>query len=646
MTCCRRHTRRVAPVEHLTDLAQTHVGDDTLLDLQSANKKICTEAEPHLFFRNERRIFRITSSRLSAVIACIFFCVASTPSQAAYRVEIITSQPLKDLLSEHLDLARYQDREDLVEDQLNFMLATAPDQVARLAATEGYFSTKTAVSRQQESGATFIRLTVDAGTRTSISTVDIAVAGVAATHSPAQAEWVRRRWRLRPGEPFRQQDWAEEKQNGLQILQRRRYPAARIAESEARIYADEYEAALSVKYDSGPVFTIGEPDISGNSRYPASIVRNLNPLHLGEEYSAERLFEFQRQLLRTPYFSNAVVDIEKDPARATLAPIKVHLTEFPIQHLRGGIGYTSDTGAHLDGLYSHNDIFRRAWVLDAQARLEQERQFGAVGLSMPPGESGFIHKVHGSAERTTLEGIDLRSRRLGVRRERATDKTDTAYSIEYYRDRLARLSGARLPPDTVVQPGTHQALVAGIDKTRRQVDNLAFPRRGRIVSIQAGVALKGLLTDQTFLRLYGRLHQYLPVGRRDLVILRTELGAVVTKGGNADIPASLLFRAGGTESVRGYGFQSIGNELDGTIYPARFLATGGVEYQHWRSRKWGGAVFYDLGMAADRWQGKSLFHAVGFGVRWRTPVGRVSADLAYGFQANKFRPHLSLGVAF
>ncbi len=588
----------------------------------------------------------VSRFRIPLLLVCFMFCFASPPAHAAYQVELTAPAPLNDLLTEHLDLLRYRDREDIDVDQLNFMIATVADQVARLASTEGYFSPRTVVKVDRESGATTVRLTVDAGPRTKVSKVNIAVSGAAEKHSPAQVDQLLQSWTLTAGEPFRQPDWADAKQAGLHILQRNRYPTARIRDSEARVYADEQETELIVNYDSGPLFTVGEPKISGASRYPESIIRNVNPLRTGEEYSSDRLLEFQRQILRTPYFSNAVVDIDRKAAHAERAPVNVQVTEYPAQRVRAGAGYTTDTGAHLDGRYSHNNLFGRAWVLNAQTRLEQERQFGALELAMPPVSGGFVHSMHGSVERTTLEGVELHSRRIGARRARATEKRDTAYTIDHYRDRLEQLSGATLPPDIVVQPGTHQALVAGIDRTRRQVDNLVFPRKGRVVSVQAGVALKGLLSDQTFFRIYGHAREYLPIGRRDLVILHVELGAVVTKGGNAAIPASLLFRAGGTDSVRGYDFQSIGNKRNGTVYPTRFLATGSIEYQHWISERWGGAVFYDVGMATDSWNGESLFHAVGVGARWRSPVGSVRADLAYGFQGNRLRPHLSLGAAF
>jgi translocation and assembly module TamA len=155
-----------------------------------------------------------------------------------------------------------------------------------------------------------------------------------------------------------------------------------------------------------------------------------------------------------------------------------------------------------------------------------------------------------------------------------------------------------------------------------------------------------VLTDQTFIRGYARGQQYLPIGKDDIVVIRAELGGVFTSGSSSGVPASLLFRAGGSNSVRGYGFQSIGNNVDGSILPTKYLVTGATEYQHWFSHNWGAAAFFDIGTATDTWGEKVFYPGVGLGVRWRSPVGPVNVDLAYGIRNRSVRPYLTLGIAF
>jgi len=141
---------------------------------------------------------------------------------------------------------------------------------------------------------------------------------------------------------------------------------------------------------------------------------------------------------------------------------------------------------------------------------------GGSTLTPAPAPGATVDSLHSSFERTALEGIDLRSQRLGLRRSSTTDLRETVYALDLYRDRLAQLNDATPPPDTLVQPGSHQALVASVSQSWRQLDNPVFPRKGRMVSVQAGVAIKGLLTDQSFVRLDGQLREYLTVLRTAL----------------------------------------------------------------------------------------------------------------------------------
>lgn len=594
------------------------------------------------------KCFRMSPSWLKPSAYGMVFgllCLSAINANATYRVAIEAPAELKALLEQHLDLSRYKDRQDLSEDQLKFLIDTVDEQVTQLTSTEGYFSPKTTVTVEPGEIKT-IHLKIDPQQRTMVSAATINVIGSAATEVPERVSQIQHNWSLPAGQPFRQADWATAKENGLQVLLKKRYPAARIARSEARVTPEDNDAELSVQYDSGPGFTLGALHITGTKRFPASIIENVNPLQVGEEYSVDRLLLLQRQIQNTPYFGNVIVSIDDDPAHAQETPVNVQVTEFRTQRLRAGLGYASDTGAQVQGRYTNYNVFGKAWVFDAQTKIEQRRQYGSLDLSMPPDTRSFINGVNGSYDRTTLQGVDLRSMKIGLKRARSLENYDTALTLDYYRDRLQQIDGATLPPNTVVRPGEHQALVPGFAWVRRAVDDPIFPRSGHIFSIQTGFALKGLLTDQTFFRADGRYKHYFPVAKRDVVILRTELGGVFTAGSSASVPASLLFRAGGNESVRGYSYDSIGNSQNGTVYPTKYMVTGSAEYQHWLTQQWGGAVFYDVGSATDSWANRSTKVGTGVGVRYRSPVGTVNLDLAYGVQAKQFRPHISLGIAF
>ena len=152
-----------------------------------------------------------------------------------------------------------------------------------------------------------------------------------------------------------------------------------------------------------------------------------------------------------------------------------------------------------------------------------------------------------------------------------------------------------------------------------------------------------LLSDQNFLRLYGRWQQYFPIGQRDTLSLRAEGGQTFADS-RLHIPQDYLFRTGGTSSVRGYAYQSLGVREGSATVGGRYLAAGSAEYTHWLNEQWGMATFIDAGQATDDWQRVQFAVGYGLGARWRSPAGPIGADLAWGQRTGELHLHFSLAI--
>ena len=123
-----------------------------------------------------------------------------------------------------------------------------------------------------------------------------------------------------------------------------------------------------------------------------------------------------------------------------------------------------------------------------------------------------------------------------------------------------------------------------------------------------------------------------------------------------DLAPSLNFFAGGSQSIRGYGYQSIGNELDvqGEDGTVRRLVVGGerlltasAEYQYSFSQSWRGALFVDAGDAFDEGE-FNLNVGAGFGVHYVTQIGAIRLELANPVTDDNpsWRVHLAVGAEF
>ena len=128
-------------------------------------------------------------------------------------------------------------------------------------------------------------------------------------------------------------------------------------------------------------------------------------------------------------------------------------------------------------------------------------------------------------------------------------------------------------------------------------------------------------------------------------------GAVIARE-DVSIPVTQLFLTGGDTTVRGYSYQSIGARTDnGLVTGGRYMASGSVEWQRpitvrGNTSDWESTLFLDAGTVTDNTDALTVRAGVGTGIRWRSPVGPVQADLAYGIQSKSLRLHLRLGFTF
>ena len=114
------------------------------------------------------------------------------------------------------------------------------------------------------------------------------------------------------------------------------------------------------------------------------------------------------------------------------------------------------------------------------------------------------------------------------------------------------------------------------------------------------------------------------------ILVRAALGAIATHSYDL-FPPSLRFYAGGDQSLRGSGYKEIGDYVDDLNLGGRYLAVGSVEYEYWILPEWAIAGFVDAGDAFD--QDPNLNIGAGLGARWRSPIGPVRIDVAYGFDS-------------
>ncbi len=569
----------------------------------------------------------------------LFLAAFAAMPAHALTVAVQAPDELKALLEQHLETARAARLGDTPDAGEIARLRRLSEQTARdLLATEGYFSPRVDSTLEPLGDDWRVTYRVDPGTRTTVRSVKFVFAGEVQAREQAAAVRgrIERGFALQQGMPFRQVDWDAAKRAVLQPLLLMRYPAARLVASEARIDPDAHAADLTLTVDSGPAFFYGEPVIRGSERYPESIVRHLNPAKAGKPYRQQDLLDYQMALEASGYYAQATVRIEPDPAQAAAVPVQVEVVERPEKRLSVGVGVSTDTGARVQAAWLHRDILDSGMRLKLETKLETKKQTGLAELAWPRNAKGYENSLGAQLKHEDIEGQETQSLLVAAKRSRIRGQIETTLALQYQTEE-----------QTVgdVVSARNQALSANYSWTQRAIGRAFYPRRGYVLTLQGGGAAAALLSDTSFIRLYGRHTHFFPAGDNGRLVLRGEVGSVLadTRDG---IPTDFLFRAGGDNSVRGYAYQSLGRTLSGGVASVRYLATGSVEYNHFFNRDWGMALFVDAGDAADSPGALSPVFGVGVGARYRSPVGPINLDLAYGEATDEFRLHFSLGVTF
>ncbi len=595
---------------------------------------------------------------LALIATCVGLLLAAPALAANYRLDIEAPEELVEALRTRTLLGRWIDEAGFEAGQLPLFIERGREEALAIAQAAGYFSATAEVSLEStEAGATpRVRIVVDAGARTTVSRFDFTLDG------PPEAQAMRarllQRWPLPEGSFFLSSRWQEGKRLLLDVMQQHGFVRARIVDSRAEVDAATTAARLSLHVESGPRLTFGALTIKGLQRYPLSIVAALQPwqastpgadgqpAQAGDPYSFEDLLTFQARLRASGYFDAVDVlpdlaAVEADPARNTV-PVTVEVSERKVHQAMFGIGYSSDEGARGLLGYQQRNLLGRGWQLDSGVLLQSVRRRVFASVRTPQSASGHYYQAGARVERFDVQGELTRKQTLFLGQGKERGDATHFISLQYQRE------ASELPLALDVERA--RALTLGYAWTRRRFDSQIDPRSGYSISAQVSGASRALASDRSFARFYARTMRFWPIPLRSslgngILIGLLEFGQVVA-GGRDGIPSENLFRTGGTQSLRGYGYLSIGVPDQGAIVGGRVLAVASLEYQHPVAPNWFAATFVDVGDATDRWADYKVMRGYGIGARWHSPIGPISLDLAYGEAVRRWRAHLAVGYAF
>ncbi len=414
---------------------------------------------------------------------------------------------------------------------------------------------------------------------------------------------------LQAGQILNMPAYNRAKQRIFNVAEAQGFMSAQLAQHEIKIDLKKYTATVILQLATGPRFYFGEVTFSANP-FAESFLRRFMPFKAGEPYSAKKLLTFQDNLVNSNYFHLVSVQAQHEQTENYYVPTQVNLKPRKPQQYTLGLGYGTDTGARATLGWDWRRVTATGQRFSTLMRLSQVQSSWQAIYSIP-GKNPVTdqYNLTTSILRTAINQGQSFTEQFGAADIKASGDWKRTYGLNYLFEHFQFT-------DQTTQHAN--LLIPGITWTYLKADNELYPHQGQQFSFSVQGAKETLVSSTSFVQTEIKEKYITSPTNNSRIILRGNLGYTSVHDFNG-FPLSMRFYAGGTQSVRGYKYQSLG--------PGRYLAVGSVEYQHKIKGNWNAAVFYDAGNATNHTTAR-LMRAAGAGIVWKSPVGPMELVVA------------------
>ena len=407
------------------------------------------------------------------------------------------------------------------------------------------------------------------------------------------------------------------------------YAKAEIASQDITARHQDRTMSAAITLDPGPFLRFGKLNIAGKSAVREKRIREIMGWSEGEVFNPDTMEDVETRLRRSGAFAAAQLTEAETPNPDDTLDVTAAISDQLPRRYSFGAEFSTLDGFSVSALWMHRNIFGGAERLTIEGEIS-----GAGGetggsdyhLSALLARPATFHSDLDAYVLTELEQIDdpnLFSRKIRVE----------AGATYYARDELELTLGVGFDrAKTRDDLGERDYTIFTIPMTA------TYDRRDDPVNAMSGYYIKAGLNP--FLSLNGTengvvttldMRTYRQVGQRVTLALRGVVGSVA----GPDItlaPADFLFFSGGSDTVRGQDYKSLGVELSPgvTIGGRTYVGISG-EIRVKTTKSLSIVGFYDAGYigAESFYDGSGEWHTgYGAGVRYDTPIGPIRFDLA------------------
>jgi translocation and assembly module TamA len=475
----------------------------------------------------------------------------------------------------------------------------------------------------------------------------------------------------------------------LRALQDKGYAFAKVEGPVAYELPETRELDVTYTVTTGKTARFGAIEVTGLQRTQLSTVLSRLGMHRGEPYSAAAIDKARRNLLAMGVFGTVGVNTAPTPDPDGSVPVTFRVTERKRHAVDLTGAYSSDLGGSGTVTWTDNNVFGHAEQLNLKASIINLNGSASNGAGYNTGAvlilPEFMHPQQTlqfslTALKQSLLTYAQTSETAGVTLTRTLSKTWTA-SI-----------GMSATEDTIHQPQElyvpdlnkyifYYTLFAVPISLRYDSTDLASllldPTHGMRAALTVSPTLSLGPPNATYVitqirsSVYLDLHDLgLTAPGRTVIALRGLYG--YAQGASVTgLPPDQRFYAGGSETVRGYQFQSVGPQFanaypppPGAVLNPDFsentpvggvaVDAGGIELRQRVGLNYGFAVFADAGRVGQTALPFSGQYAVGLGagVRYYTAIGPIRLDFGLPLHRlpapnnDSFEVYIGLGQSF
>jgi translocation and assembly module TamA len=464
----------------------------------------------------------------------------------------------------------------------------------------------------------------------------------------------------------------------LSALQEQGYAFAQVDSPIAYEAADAPVLDLSFHVAPGIKVRVGEIHVQGLQRVHESLVRRRLLLHSGDLYKPSAIEAARRDLLGMNVFGQVSVEVGSKADESGGVPITFKLRERLRHAITVAAAYSSDLGGSGGVTWTDRNVFGNAEQLSFAANVINLGGSDTTGTGYDTSVKylipDFLHRDQSlqytiSAIKQQLQAYDQKAQTASVTLSRKLSSvwsvsaglSTTDETIVQAIDAMQQTPGGPFVPDLQTFNYTLIALPFKVvyDSTNLPTA-LEDPRHGfrGTLSLTPTLAIghpnATFLISTLTLATYFDLNNLLPIAPGRSVLAVRGLVGVAEGAGELSLPPDQRFYAGGTSTIRGYGYQLVGPMFPHTDIPTggTAIAAGGLEFRQRLYTNWGVVAFVDAGQVSASLKPlpDDTRIGTGAGMRYYTPIGPIRLDIAVPVGRrpgeDSFEVYIGLGQAF